>query len=434
VSPDTDVLGAMTFSDSAKIGLTADRVAISLKVSADGARIEYPKNTAGIYCTTPAVGGDLIRQYEFAQFDTVEPTDPTLNDPTLDPNPAEVTDVRGRLHDGTTEFWYTAGVWTAITDPDTDWNTLEEVSTNLPAWDASQPLGFVFELSTKDGTVSPLFRGVRVLYEVDLVSFHNDWLYTTLIAEMTSTIRPRADLIVRSDGTVTVDLGAVEDALESAWDVVDVDAVFDEDSDPAHRTDLLSSYDTGTRLITLTGAPAPDTRLLIRFTYKPVVAVTTDHDFTELGASPAVLFESVDVEDRGEAPESDNIVNVFSDPPMGVILPAPRRTHMTITLNITAPGAVNMRRLAEAVTIFLQDRRTITSPTDGRRARVRITDPFNSPPLPDQTGLHSATMEFRLENVYVWLRRAIEATGVRQGGLIILTDIGPAQIATPVGG
>ena len=422
VGPDT--VGDLEYSDAAEIGMNDEKTAVTLLTSWDAGRANFPI-TAGIRVTTPAIAGNLIAAYEFAEFDTVEPTDPML--------PAVVTDVKARLHDGTTEYWWTAGAWTAVSDPVTDFNTLEEVSDNLSSWNAALSLGFVFELSTNSKQHAPSFRGVKVLYQMDLVSFHNDWLYTTLVAQMAANIRPRADLLVTSDGTATIDLSAVEAELDSGWSISDLDAVFNETTDAAHRTDVLSSFDTGTRLITLTGAPTLGDKILIRFEYVPIVAVTTDSDFTEIADSPAILLEAPAWEDMGEAAVPSDIVNVFTDPPVGVILPAPRRQHFVATLVVTAPGAVNLRRLAESVTAFFQDRRTITTPTDGRSAYLRITDTFGSSPPPDQSGLHSATMGIRLEDVYMWFRDAIVTTGVRAGGVELVIPLGPATVTTSVG-
>lgn len=425
VGPDT--VGDLVYSDGDLIGMNDGKTAVALKQVWAFGRLGYPTTPAGISVKTPAVAGNLIATYEFAEFDTIEPTDPMV--------PASTTDVRGRLHDGTTEYWWTGGAWTAVTTPATDWNTLEEVSMNLPSWDASLALGFVFELSTTSETLTPSLRGVKVLYQMDLVSFHNDWLYTTLVAQMADNIRPRADMLTVSDGTSTIDLGAIEADLESAWVITGINAVFNETTDPAHRNDILASFDTGTRLITLVSLPPSVTlgdKLLIRFLYAPIVAVTTDSDFTEIGDSPAILFEEVVWEDAGEAAVPSDIVNVFPDPPVGVILPAPRRQHLAVTLAVTAPGAVNLRRLAESVTAFLQDRRTITTPTDGRAAYLRIVNTFGSSPLPDQSGLHSATMGFRLEDVYVWLRDAVETTGVQR--VVLEIPLGPVTVTIPVGG
>lgn len=422
VGPDT--VGDLEYSDATAISMNDEKTGVALKTSWDAGRANFPI-TAGIRVKTPAVAGNLIAAYEFAQFDTVEPTDPM--------DPAVVTDVKARLHDGTTEYWWTAGAWTAVSNPVTDFNTLQEVSDNIASWNAALDLGFVFELSTNSKQHTPSFRGVKVLYQMDLVSFHNDWLYTTLVSQMANNIRPRADLLAASDGTTTIDLGAIEATLGSDWEITDVDAVFNETTDAAHRTDILSSFDTGTRLITLTGAPTSGNKVLIRFEYKPVVAVTTDSDFEEIAGSPAVLLEPIWV-DAGEAPVPSDIVNVFTNPPVGVILPAPRRQHLVVTLVVTAPNAVNLRRLAESVTAFFQERRTITTPTDGRSAYLRITDTFGSSPLPDQSGLHSATMGIRLEDVYMWFRDALETTGVRAGGVELEIPLGPATVTIPVGG
>jgi hypothetical protein len=179
VGPDT--VGSLVYSDASLIGMNDEKTAVTLKTAWAFGRLAY-STAAGIRVKTPAVAGNLIAAYEFAQFDVIEPVDPM--------DPAVVTDVKARLHDGTTEYWWTAGAWMAVTDPVTDFNTLEDVSTNLPSWDAALALGFVFELSTTSGNFAPSFRGVKVLYQMDLVSFHNDWLYTTLVTQMTDNIRP----------------------------------------------------------------------------------------------------------------------------------------------------------------------------------------------------------------------------------------------------
>jgi len=396
-----DTVGDLSFSDTTKIGVVPGYNAVALKPVNGPGRLEFTTGP-GVYVRTTPFDPARIVQWLLLQVFTMEPKDHSLD-------PSEVTDVRARVWDGTTEFWFTLGAWTAITDPDADWNTIEEVNDAIPDWFAGDPLGLVFELSTIDPTRTPTLLAFRLLYSVDLVSHLDDWIYGALVEGMKDSVRPRSDVILVSDGTASIDFGAVVVGFESSFDVVDVDAVWNEDTDPVHRTDLLASYDTGTQTITLTAPPAAGDRLLIRFVFRPMVAVTTSQDYDELDRSPSILFDRITLEDLGEAPTPDAILNVFTDPPAGVTLPAPRRANLVVSLLLTAPLAVDLHRLAEAVTQYLQERRVITSPTTGDRATLRIMETFDDQRVPNLSDLNTASMLFRLENVYQHHRPAVDA-------------------------
>lgn len=393
-----------TDTGSVRVGFTAHEDAITLlaRRARPGGPVVYPTG-AGYRAKFPVHTVPGCVSWLLGQWDTVEPTDP-------EQDPPEVTDVRARLQDGTDERFWDGGAWAVVVDPDADWNTLQEVTENLPAWDPDLPLGPVFELSTTDRRFTPYVRGYRLMYSVDLPSELNDWIYGALVGGMLDTLRPLKDLILVSDGTVSVDFGAVVVAVqEDGWDFRDVVAVFNETSDPNHRVDLLASYNSTTKIATLTGAPTAADRLLLRVQYAPQIAVTTDPDFEEVAACPAVLFDAIDVLDLGEAPTGDAIVDEYSDPPIGTLFPAPRHAHVEIRLAVTAPLSVDLHRLSEAVTGWLQARRTISSPVTGDAVTLRVIDPLDAPASVTREGVRSATMVFRLEHVYFHHRDAIEA-------------------------
>lgn len=395
-----DTIGDITPSDSTEIGVNRREDAVTLKLVNGPGRLQYTTG-AGVYVKIAPFDVPRVVEWNMLQVFVTEPRDETR---------AEVTNVRARLWDGTTERWFTAGAWTVVTVAATQWNTIEEVNDNLGSWDPDDPLGLVFELSTTDARLTPALVGFRLLYSIDLISEIDDWVYGALVEGMKSIVRVASDVIVTSDGSASISFGTdVIDALESPYDVTDVDAVWNEDDDPNHRNDLLVAYNTGTRVISLTGAPADGARLLIRFVWRPMVAVTTSQDFDELDGSPSILFDRITLENLGEAPVPDTIVNVFTSPPVGVTLPAPRRGNLVISLLLTAPLAVALHRLAAAVTQFLQARRVISSPSTGDRATLRIVEPFDDQRVANLSDLHTAAALFRLENVYVHEQPAVDA-------------------------
>lgn len=411
VTVSADLVGRVTFANrstdtgAVRVAFTdrADGITLVALAPRPGGEPKYPTG-AGYRVKFPVITVPRAIAWRLAQFDAVLAIDP-------EQSPSTVTSLRARLHDGTTEYHWTGAAWVAITAADTDWNTLAEVSANLPSWDPDLPLGLVFELQTTDRRFAPTLRGFRLLYEVDLPSELNDWVYGALVGGLQDTFRPVKDILTEDHaGGASFDFGALVVAtLESPWDFRDVVAVYDEAGDPSHRVNLLDSYDSGTKVATLTGSIAAGTRLLLRVQYAPQIAVTTDPDYIELGATPAVTFEAIDVIDLGEAGADDQIVDEFADPPTAVIFPARRRAHIDFSVGISSPLSVDLHRMSEELTRWFQARRVISSPTTGDEVTLRIVDPLAPPAAVSRMGERSGTMSFRLENVYFNHRDAIES-------------------------
>lgn len=419
-----DTIGDVTPSAAALIGINDRANAITLKRVNGPGRLVYTTG-GGIYVKIAPFSVPRVVSWDLLQVFTVEPEDPFQD-------PPEVTGVRARLWDGATEFWYTGGAWTAVSDTDTDWNTVEEVNNALGDWDLDRDLGLVFELSTTDERFTPTLSRFRVLYSVDLVSPIDDWVYGALIGGMKESLRVRSDVIVVSDGTTSIDLGAVVDAFESPYEVTDVDAVWNEDDDSNHRSDLLSGYDTGTRTITLTGAPANGARLLIRFEWVPTVALDTSQDYDELDRSPSILFDRVTLEDLGEAPTGDGIVNVWTSPPTAVKFPAARLANLDLSLLLSAPLSVDLHRLAQAATEFFQARRVVTSPTTGERATLRIVETLDDQRVPNLSDLRTASGLVRLERIHYHAAPTVDGYAVGTLNLTTVADTGDALASNDI--
>lgn len=431
-----DTFGDLTYSDATKIGLNDARTAVSLKLGLRNGRVEYATGS-GIYVKVAPFVVPRAVAWQLLQVVAVEPVDPSQD-------PREVTDVRARLWDGSTEFWFTAGAWTAVTTPATQWNTIEEVNANLGEWDPADPIGLVFELSTTDARFSPSLSAFRLLYSVDLVSPLNDWIYGAVVQGIKDNVRPLSDVIHTSDGTTSIDFGLIADGFEEGLTVGTVDAVWNEDEDPEHRNDLLSSYNSGTRFITLSTAPPSGDRLLIRFSYVPAVALDTNQDYDELARTPTITLDRVTVVNMGEAPEDDYIMNVFTNPPMGVRIPAPRRVNISFSVLLSTMLSVDLHRLAEELTRYLASNRVLSSPTTGERATLRITDTFDDQRSPGLSDLKAGSMAFSLENVYLHSRPAVaageaggeSAYGISRTGVnfIVATDSASEDLDDYIGG
>jgi hypothetical protein len=309
----------------------------------------------------------------------------------------QVTSIRVRLKGASGARWWNGGSWVA--PGVTDWNTMEEVVTNFAEWTGST-LGFFINLVTTDNRYTPTLTAIKVAFQVDLPSYIGDWIISSLIPEMKDQIVLYSDYTIESNGGSSYILANYP--LEAGVDIQDVVAVYDHTADPSHTTDLLDSYASG--VLALTSAPLAGNAVWLRVSLAPLIAHTTNQDYTELDSAFAVLIDEVREEDAGEAGASDGVINIYSDPPAGVILPAPRRVHINLGISVTGPTAIDLVRLQDAVHEFFHKNRVLTSYATGDKVTMRPVTGFDdSPTSMNLSDLQMARMAARLENAYKYL-------------------------------
>jgi hypothetical protein len=393
-----DTADDTTSSDSTKI--TLDRVAQVLRlvpqatnVGSDRPRIEYPSDTDLTITTevrqVPKLTGWLKIQID---TDTPKSLDRTQN-----------TYVRLRLSNGVSAYYWDGAAWSVTT---TSWNTPDEVVANIASW-ASPSLGFIVNLYTTDPLLTPTLSRIRALYSVFMPSYFNDLVYDTVIASIQDNVRPIAELQVESDGTSTIDLSVID--LESNFDITGVDSAFNVSDDAGYTSDILSGYDTGTQVVTLTGSPDVGDIISIQLRYAPQVSYSASQDYLEVATLPALVFQDISVVELGEAGTSDYIMDTSLSPPQAVILQAPRRVNIVFTMDALASLVADLHLLQESVVTHLHDNRTIDSAATGVAHTMRVVEQFARVGSDTTRDVQQARMTFQLENVYMWLREPIEA-------------------------
>lgn len=393
----------LTFSDSTKIRLnpTTNRLELSIQSynPVTGAPV-YPTDT-DLTVTTWLTNPLALTQWLGFMM---EPLTPNL--------PAN-TDVRFKLNDGTDDRYWDGGDW--VVAGATDWNTENEVSANISNFPVtSKQLGFVINLLTTDGVSTPSIEDFEILMEVE-IDYLKSIIVDSLLADLKENIRPQVEFAMRAPGGDKLNLRD----LETPFNLVSVEAVYDHENDPNHLTNLLSAYSSTTKTITLTGTVARGLRMWIVFLAEPEGYLEWgSQDYTEVEKLPAVVIDGVDltgntVVARFEVKDLNTNTATIRRVPFRltaefdiVLLAEKNRTLLSMMdqalVYMATTTALHWRALDEYVSMY---------PLEQGLFRQR-------PTLKDE---HANRITLRLENIYLWLRQE-EVVPLVQRFNISITD------------
>jgi hypothetical protein len=313
----------------------------------------------------------------------------------------QVTSEGFRLSDGTDEYWWNGSSWEVNT---TDWNTENEVAVNISDFPTtSRKLQIVVNLATSNELVTPELVEIKVLYKAKLDSELEDILLRSIVRDLRTEVRPITRFpIVQLQTGATIDLN--NHSMDGDYNIVDVDSVFDHDSDPNHDTDLLSSYNPSTKVITLTGSVAADTNLWLRLVYQPIVAIRTNRDWYEVEHVPELIIEDFRYVAMAELPREDYVGNKVTG--AAKIIPNPLQgTLECVLVGITA-NLVDHMRLSTAVMRYFNDNPFITSTGLDERYRLWLVREHDQGGSPNEEDLHTWRATFRVAEFRVWAKAA----------------------------
>lgn len=313
-----------------------------------------------------------------------------------------------RLYDGTTYRFWNGTTWAPITtDIDGEWSTEEQVCAGISSWKevvASRKLAVVVSLKSDDARVAPRVREVKLAWECD-AELEEDIILRSLVRDMKEKIRASSDVIVTLEAdTDEIDLAAIP--LDAPYEKRTVDAVFDEDADAAHITDLLESFDTGTMIATLAETKAEGTNLWVRFTYEPVVAVTTSRDYDEVEKLPAVIIQDPSFATGTERAVPDSVVNKATGD--AIVVPAPIQGDVEFTLEFITDKKKDHLRLGSAIRRYFGANPLLRSRMLDEQFRLWLLDEGRQtvPPSGDAKDIIRGEMRARVCGVFEFHRPA----------------------------
>jgi hypothetical protein len=305
-----------------------------------------------------------------------------------------VTSFGFRLSNGTNEYYWNGASWEINV---VDWNTETDVANNISTFPfTEQKIQIIVNLLTIDSRYTPELKEIKVLYSSN-IEFQEDIIFRSLVPLLKNEIRPIADFpIVLEETTSTIDLKTVYE-LETPYDIIGIDSVFDYTSDPNLWTDLYQSYNPSTQVITLSQAVTSGNTLWIRFTYRPLIAVTTDQEYTELDRLPSVLISDIDLRNEKKINQYDWVANKGQG--TAVLIEGALQKDIYLNVKTLTANERDQTRLADEIKRFFANNKHVTSIGLDENYDIVQQVPYDARTYPGQKGIHTGNTVLRVVGV-----------------------------------
>lgn len=401
-----DARAATVFSDSTKIRL--DPEDYKIKLSLQESNWKYPTDS-DLSVRSRTYNPEAVQQLLMIQLNSTIP---------VDEDGADLCTVKMRIYNGTNEMWWNGGVW-AIAGAG-EWNTEAEINVNISTFDVTErKFAIVLNLQTSDANFTPIVESVFVLWQGEV-----DWSQDIILDSLTKTVQQEASYFddaalppLPADST-TIDLDDYVD--ESKLTIVDVEAVYEHVSDPYHLTNLLSSYDTGTKVITLNSTMLSGGVPYIRLKVLADVAWDTHQDFTELGNLPQVILMNTRTINSSPYSFIHSSSIVRRDTNEAVKTPAPYRMTYQVTMEVRTDRTRGQQRLLDSLISLLtngpstEEGPFLKSYATDRRYRLWLQNEFTSvSPETNLSDIRIFQAEFNIQDVALDLSPAVDTFAVQ---------------------
>lgn len=363
----------------------------------------YP-TTADLYARTRVTTPTACRKWSGFFAETGTPKDLS-----------GATDVRFRLNDGAIDRYWNAGANAWVPASSNNWNTEQEVADHIGEW-STQSLAVVLNLSTSNPRLTPYVNEVRLMFDTDVVELE-DYVVRSLIETMRDQLRPISIMAVNSTGQTTIDLNT----LQVPYDIVEVDAVYNNTSDSAHMAPLSGwSYDVATKLLSLPAQPTGD-RIEVRFAWRPYVVLTQSQDYTEIAKIPALVVTDVQVINERFVRNRPYVINKGTG--QGYALTEGLQGDIAVPMSLIAPSSRDLHVLGQEAQRFFANNNVFLVRAQDELYPVYCDIDFASNSVASQKETFSARLQARILNAVFYPEDARPVTGVLRmnvtDGLII---------------
>ena len=322
--------------------------------------------------------------------------------------------------DGITHQYWNGSAW--VTASAGNWNTVQEINDNIPTFtETNKKVQVIVNLKTTDKTVTPTIEAVGILYDA-YIDFDYDLVFDSLMARFKQ-MRPRKDWAVELNAdSTTVDL-AVEHKVDP-FDIKDVHAVYNHTNDPAHLSDILSSYNPSTKLVTLTASQDAGDNLWVIFSYQLQVVVQVHQDFGVVEKIPALIIEDIDDFETRQASGKEIIRNKALK--TATAIEAPVSIDFRFTMKIMASRERDMAAIRTALVKEIEGNPLLTSYGLGEKYSMLWNKRINNMRGPNLSDLKEARMVLDILAVNWWLggsqQQGLVTSGLTSSGDLAFTS------------
>lgn len=313
-----------------------------------------------------------------------------------------VTSHQVRLSNGVNQYYWNGAAW-VVAGP-TNWNTEADVNAHIQAF-AFRRFRVVVNLKTTNRNYTPVLYWVKAAWE-GFVYFWEDIIFRSLVRTMKG-IESISDYPIKLDASSsTIDLSA--NPLDSGYDITSIDSVFDHESDPDHMVDLFSSYNPGTKVITL-AVPIPAGHTAwVRFVYKPAIVVVQGVDYKSVAKVPAVLIENIEEVGSTTLPWKDGVFDRASGEV--VQFQEPYCTNLRFSIVVLTPGSVDSLRLNEDIVGYFDQHPLLRSTALDEEYRLQMASEFQESAEGNLTDLRRTRASAVIHNVLSYLKPALKGS------------------------
>jgi len=303
-----------------------------------------------------------------------------------------------RLTNGTDHYFWDGAAWTVAGAG--DWNSEGDINANIETFTIlpDREFGVVVNLQTLDKYNTPSVSEIRVLMQIR-IDYMEDLIFRSLIPMLKEEIRPVANFplpALLADSS-SIDLNDYE--MDTNFNVTDVEAVFNHSTDPEFLTDILSSYNPTTNIISLSTPILTGEIPFILFRYVPEIQYTTHQDYFEVAKIPTVTLQRLEVPIASVYNLGAREGVVDKGTGNAVLVHEPWKATLDFRVHITTDHAIDEMRLMSTLMKFFDENKLIRSIGLDEYYRMQIVREFRDLISPDRADQKTFWTKFQIMDV-----------------------------------
>jgi len=368
----------LTFSDATKIRLDPTDFNVKLKIQST---TNAYTDDANVWFRTWTTNPKALRKLLMIEiFPEVQPDD---------------AEIYLRINNGTNDYYWktSTSAWTIAT-ASTHWNTEAEINAHITTFPILPGRTFAITVNLRSldsrHEVTPLVREIRVLMEVH-IDFIEDIVLRSLMPMVTSGITalanyaaiPAVNVALPATGITSINFSQYR--KNTPYNITAIAAVYDIVNDPELLTNLYSSYNPTTQVITLSSQIPNGGRPFILMRYVPEVAYITHQDWLEVNKLPVILIQRVEVPVATNNTLASREFIVDKSTGNGVVIEKPWRANLDFRLHVLTSSLVDEMRLMSKVLEFFERYQFIRSVGIDEYYRLYLSREFRDMSNPDRS-------------------------------------------------